>query len=72
MSNVPQGSTLGAVLFSIFIGDLDDLTKYTLWRFVDGGTSGGAVAAELQGPRETSDLSQQKLREVQSCAPGVG
>lgn len=28
--------------------------------------------AELQGPRETLDLGQQKLHEVQSCAPGAG
>jgi len=30
-------------LFNIFISGLDDLTTCTLWRSVDGSTSGGVV-----------------------------
>lgn len=43
MSDVPQGSTLGVLLFNIFINDTDDWIKCTVSRSVDGTKLSSAI-----------------------------
>ena len=48
VSSIPQGSVLGLVLFSTFVGDMDSGTECTFSRFA-GDTKLCAVVDMLKG-----------------------
>lgn len=56
-SATQQGSALGPVLFNV-VGDLEQVTKYTLIRFVDGTRLGGPDSALGGKPPIQRDLGR--------------
>ena len=62
-SEVPQGSVLGPVLFTVFINDLDDRIESRITKFADDTKLIGRA-----GSKENTDIIQEDLNKLNEWA----